>query len=225
MLGRKSLVILDKMPSTDQTTHLIMVWFAILWSNIISAIEFRRKSGEIFSMTLFALGIFITVTKQSKSPLSRNRVLPEDKSWFLSLANPTAAKGRCIVGNLPNRVPDLPEFHSIGLQSDNLPVEKLARSALLDANLSEKLNQLGICCKISTSQSFTWWPLSLVAEVGAVGGKRHLSQLEGGAYWVWDTALTHSFTTTHGRRPTLCTPVQSGGGAPVQHQLVLLLNY
>ena len=154
-----------------------------------------------------------------------NRVLPEDKSWFLSLANPTAAKGRCIVGNLPNRVPDLPEFHSIGLQSDNLPVEKLARSALLDANSSEKLNQLGISCKISTSQSVTWRPLSLVAEVGAVGGKRHLSQLEGGAYWVWDTALTHSFTTTHGRRPTLCTPVQSGGGAPVQHQLVLLLNY
>ena len=154
-----------------------------------------------------------------------NRVLPEDKSWFLSVANPTAAKGRCIVGNLPNRVPDLPEFHSIGLQSDNLPVEKLARSALLDANSSEKLNQLGISCKISTSQSVTWWPLSLVAEVGAVGGKRHLSQLEGGAYWVWDTALTHSFTTTHGRRPTLCTPVQSGGGALVQHQLVLLLNY
>ena len=77
-----------------------------------------------------------------------NRVLPEDKSWFLSVANPTAAKGRCIVGNLPNRVPDLPEFHSIGLQSDNLPVEKLARSALLDANSSEKLNQLGISCKI-----------------------------------------------------------------------------
>ena len=48
----------------------------------------------------------------------------------------------------------------------------------------KKLNQLGISCKISASQSVTWRPLSLVAEVRAVGGKQHLSQLQGGAYWV-----------------------------------------
>ena len=189
-------------------------------------LNLEEQVGTYFQWSFFWICVVVT-NKAVRLYLHwfGNRVLPEDKSWFLSVANPTAANGGCIVGNLPNRVPDLPEFHSIGLQSDNLPVEKLARSALLDANLSEKLNQLGISCKISTSQSVTWWPLSLVAEVRSVGGKRHLSQLEGGAYWVWDTALTHSFTTTHGRRPTLCTPVQSGGGAPVQHQLVLLLNY
>ena len=154
-----------------------------------------------------------------------NQVLPEDKSWFLSVANPTAANGWCIVGNLPNRVPDLPEFHSIGLQSDNLPVEKLARSARkFVGKIESTWNQL----QDLASQSVTWRPLSLVAEVRAVGGKQHLSQLQGGAYWVWDTALTHSFTTTHGRRPTLCTPVQSGGGAPCPAAACLttkLLNY
>ena len=48
-----------------------------------------------------------------------NWVLFEDKSWFLFGANPTATKRWCIPGNLPNGVPDLPEFLSIGVQSDN----------------------------------------------------------------------------------------------------------
>ena len=156
MWGSDSLVIPDKMLSTDQAIHFIIVWFALLLTDVIadqaSTIEFRRTSEEIFSMALFALWICVIVTNKAVRLYLHwfgNRVLPEDKSWFLSVANPTAANGRCIVGNLPNRVPDLPEFHSIGLQSDNLPVEKLARSALLDANSSEKLNQLGISCKIS----------------------------------------------------------------------------
>ena len=74
MWGSDSLVILDKMLSTDQAIHFIIVWFALLLTDIIayqaSTIEFRRTSGEIFSMALFALWICVIVTKQSSSPLS-----------------------------------------------------------------------------------------------------------------------------------------------------------
>ena len=154
-----------------------------------------------------------------------NRVLPEDKSWFLSVANPTAANGWCIVGNLPNRVPDLPEFHSIGLQSDNLPVEKLARSALLDANSSEKLNQLGISCRISLHNRSLGDPCHLLQRCELwVGSSTFPSCKVEPTGCETLRSPTRSRRLTDGVRPS-ARRSKAEEEPLVQQQLVLLLNY
>ena len=91
---------------------LVKVWQSNFWVTFVMSVTSCHPSIWPLSVSW----------SQNTAPHLRwigNWVLFEDKSWFLFGANPTATKRWCIPGNLPNGVPDLPEFLSIGVQSDN----------------------------------------------------------------------------------------------------------